>query len=282
VDAAGRLVISASAADDVELRLLLEAIHLSYQYDFRAYAQASLKRRLATAMVRLRCPTLAALQARVIHDASAFTQLLDYLTVQVSEFFRDPLSYRAFRARVVPVLRTYPSFRVWVAGCSTGEEAWSLAMLLREEGLLDRALIYATDINGAALEKAEAGVYGLERLPQLTENHRRTGASGPLVDAFTTAYGQVRFDQALRRHLVFSDHSLATDTVFAEVQLVSCRNVLIYFDRALQDRAVDLFHEALSHKGFLTLGAKESLRFSKHATTFRELDRDQRLYQKGR
>ncbi len=274
-------MIDARAEDDVELRLLLEAIHLTYQYDFRAYSRASLKRRLATAMVRLRCATLSQLQDRVLHEPSTFTLLLDYLTVQVSDLFRDPLYFRAVRERVVPVLRTYSSFRVWVAGCSTGEEAWSLAILLREEGLLERGLIYATDINGAALEQAEAGVYALDRLPQFTENHRLSGARVPLSHAFTAAYGRVRFDQALLRHLVFSDHSLATDHVFAEVQLVSCRNVLIYFDRALQDRAVDLFHEALCHRGFLGLGAKESLRFSKHATTFRELDRAQRLFQKG-
>ena len=206
--------------------------------------------------------------------------MLEYLTVQVSEMFRDPSYFRALRETVVPVLRTYPSLKIWVAGCSTGEEVYSLAILLREEGLLERTLIYATDINANALQKAEAGVYAIERVPSFTENHARSGGRGSLSEHYTAAYGRVVFDKSLRRHIVFSDHSLATDSVFAEVHLVSCRNVLIYFDRALQDRALGLFHEALCRKGFLGLGSKESLRFSSHAQTFDELVAPERIYQK--
>ena len=180
----------------------------------------------------------------------------------------------------MPILRTYPSFKIWVAGCSTGEEAYSFAILLREEGLLDRALIYATDINAHTLAKAEAGVYGIDRVQGFSENYRQAGGRASLADYYTAAYQRAVFDKSLRTHIVFSDHSLATDSVFAEVQLVSCRNVLIYFNRPLQDRALGLFRDALSHRGFLGLGAKETVRLSAHATAFEEVVRGERLYQK--
>ena len=265
---------------DIELRLLIDAIYLKYHYDFRRYAVASLKRRLTTGMVRFGCKTLSQLQDRVLHDPTVFPGLLDFLTVQVSEMFRDPPYFRALRENVVPLLRTYPSLKIWVAGCSTGEEVWSLAILLREEGLLERSLIYATDINAQALVAAEAGVYAIDRIAGFTENHRKSGAKSSLSDYYTAAYGRAIFDKSLKKHVVFSDHSLATDHVFAEMQLVSCRNVLIYFNRDLQERAVGLFREALCRKGFLGIGAKESLRFSAHAGAFDELVREDRIYQK--
>lgn len=265
---------------DIEQHLLVEAIYRRYHYDFRGYAQASLKRRLQAALTRFSCRTLSQLQDLVLHDPEVFPAMLEYLTVQVSEMFRDPTYFRALRETVVPVLRTYPSLKIWVAGCSTGEEVYSLAILLREEGLLERTLIYATDINANALQKAEAGVYAIDRVPSFTENHARSGGKGSLSEHYTAAYGRVVFDKSLRRHIVFSDHSLATDSVFAEVHLVSCRNVLIYFDRELQDRALGLFSEALCRKGFLGLGSKESLRFSSHAQTFDELVPPERIYQK--
>nr|WP_299689111.1 protein-glutamate O-methyltransferase CheR [Hydrocarboniphaga sp.] len=265
---------------EIEMQLLIDAIYLKYHYDFRGYAEASLRRRLRTAMLRFSCKTLSQLQDKVLHEPGAFPALMDFLTVQVSDMFRDPAYFRALREKVVPMLRTYPSLKIWIAGCSTGEEAYSLAILLREEGLLERALIYATDINGHALQKAEAGIYGLERIAGFTESHRRSGAPASLSDYYTAAYGGAVFDKSLRRNIVFSDHSLATDSVFAEVQLVSCRNVLIYFNRELQDRALGLFREALCRKGFLGIGSKESLRYSTHADAFLELDREERLFQK--
>lgn len=267
-------------AMDIELRLLLDAIYLRYHFDFRAYATASLKRRLATAMSRFDCKTLSQLQDRVLHEPAVFPQLLEYLTVQVSEMFRDPAYFRALREEVLPLLRTYPSLKVWVAGCSSGEEVYSMAILLREEGLLERTLIYATDINAQALRRAEAGVYELDRIAGFTANHQRCGGHGSLSAHYTAAYGRAVFDKRLRDHIVFSDHSLATDSVFAEVQLVSCRNVLIYFDRTLQDRALGLFREALCRRGFLGLGSKESLRFSAQGEAFADFVREQRLYQK--
>ena len=265
---------------DIELQLIVEAIYLRYHYDFRTYAKASLKRRMSTAMGRFGCKTLSQLQDRVLHDPAAFASLLEYLTVQVSDMFRDPSYFASLRNTVLPMLRTYPSLKVWVAGCSAGEEVYSLAILLREEGLLARTIIYATDINAKALQKAEAGVYGLERVAGFTANHRKSGARSSLSDYYTAAYGNAVFDKSLRKNVVFSDHSLATDSVFAEVQLVSCRNVLIYFDRQLQDRALGLFSEALCRKGFLGIGARESVRFSAHADAFDELVRDDRIYQK--
>ena len=265
---------------EIELQLLVEAVYLKYHFDFRGYANASLKRRLHAAMARFHCATVSELQGRVLHDATLFQALLDYLTVQVSEMFRDPGYFRALRDKVFPLLRTYPSLKIWVAGCSTGEEVYSLAILLHEENLLSRTLIYATDINAHALEKAEAGVYDIDRIAGFTVNHRNAGGRSSLADFYSAAYGHAVFDKGLKSHMVFSDHSLATDSVFAEVQLVSCRNVLIYFNRELQDRALGLFREALCRKGFLGLGSKESLRFSAHADDFDTLVAADRIYQR--
>ena len=265
---------------DIELPLFVEAVYRKYHYDFRDYAPASLKRRLRTALPRFGCASLSQLQHRLLYEPGLFNQLLDYLTVQMSEMFRDPDYFRALRTHVVPVLRTYPSLKIWVAGCSTGEEVYSLAILLREEGLLKRTLIYATDINAQALRKAESGVYDIDRIAPFSQNFQRSGAHGSLSSYYTAAYGNAVFDASLKKHMVFSDHSLATDSVFAEVQFVSCRNVLIYFNRALQDRAIGLFRDALCLRGFLGIGAKESLRFSAHHDAFETVDSDNRIYRK--
>jgi chemotaxis protein methyltransferase CheR len=265
---------------DLELDLLLEAIYRRFHYDFRRYAPASIARRLETAMNRLECATLSQVQDKILHEPAAFGVVLDALTVPVSEMFRDPAYFLALRQHVVPLLRTYPSLKIWVAGCSTGEEAYSMAILLREEGLLARSIVYATDINPRTLAVAEAGVYDVTRVPGFTRSHQQSGARTSLADHYTAAYDRVVFDTTLRRHIVFSDHSLATDSVFAEVHLVSCRNVLIYFDGDLQARAVGLCHDALVRRGFLGLGAKESLRFSPHRQAFDEVDRGARLFQK--
>ncbi|WP_448130393.1 CheR family methyltransferase [Stenotrophomonas rhizophila] len=265
---------------DLELKLLLEAVYQRYHYDFRDYALASLRRRMRHAMARFDCPTMGALQHRLLHEPDTFAQAMQYFTVQVSEMFRDPPYFRVLREHAVPVLRTYPSIKLWIAGCSTGEEVWSLAILLHEEGLLDRAIIYATDINPEALQAAESGAFALDRLAQFSRNYLAAGGTGSLSDYYSSGYGSVVFDRRLKRNIVFADHSLATDTVFSEVHLVSCRNVLIYFQRALQDRAIGLFHEALVHRGFLGLGSKESLQFGAHADLFEACAREQRLYRK--
>jgi chemotaxis protein methyltransferase CheR len=265
---------------DIELQLLIDAIYLKYHYDFRGYAAASLKRRLTHAPSRFGCQTLSQLQDKVLHEPATFPALLSLLTVPVSEMFRDPSYFLSLRERVVPLLRTYPSLKVWIAGCSTGEEVYSLAILLREEGLLARTLIYATDINPQTLQTAAAGVYAVDRISGFTENHRRAGGRASLSDYYSAAYGRAVFDKSFRRHIVFSDHNLATDSVFAEVQLVSCRNVLIYFKRELQDRALGLFRDALCRKGFLGIGMKEALRFSSHAQSFTDVVYEDRIFQK--
>jgi chemotaxis protein methyltransferase CheR len=265
---------------DIELKLLLDAVYMKYQHDFRHYALASLRRRMRQAMDRFDCSTLSQLQSRVLHEPEVFAQMLQYFTVQVSDMFRDPAYFRTVRERVVPILRTYPYVKLWVAGCSTGEEAWSYAILLREEGLLERALIYATDINPAALRTADAGIYSLDRIAGFSANYLAAGGTRSLSDYYTAAYGQAIFDKSLRAQMVFSDHSLATDTVFSEVELVSCRNVLIYFDRGLQARAIGLFHDALAPRGFLGIGSRETLRFSPHASAFEEFAPGPRIYRK--
>lgn len=268
------------SVDDAGLQRLVETIYDVCHYDFRRYARASLRRRMGAAMARFGCRSLPELQGRLLREAGVFAGLLEYLTVQVSDLFRDPSYFRALREDVVPLLRTYPSLKIWIAGCSSGEEAYSMAILLREEGLLERSLIYATDINPNALRRAEAGVFDAARVPDFTANHRRSGGCSSLSDYYSAAYDRIVFDKRLRRHIVFSDHSLATDSVFAEVQLVSCRNVLIYFDRDLRNRALDLFHEALCRKGFLGIGLRESLRFSGRADSFAEFAREDRIYRK--
>jgi chemotaxis protein methyltransferase CheR len=266
--------------EDIEIRLLLEALYSRYHYDFRNYAMASIKRRLRQARNQLEFASISALQESLLHDPAMLPRILGYLTVQVSEMFRDPSYFRAIREKVVPHLRTYPSLKVWIAGCSGGEELYSFVILFREEGLEERTLFYATDINQDALRAAEAGIFGLDRMQLFTENHRKSGGKSSLSDYYQAAYGRASFDKSLRRKVVFSDHSLVTDAVFAEMHLISCRNVLIYFDRTAQDRALGLFKESLSRKGFLGLGSKESLRFSQHAQSFADFMREEKIYQR--
>lgn len=267
--------------EDIEIRLLLEALYHRYHYDFRHYAMASIRRRLRQAKDNLGFATISAMQERVLHDPDMLPQMLRYLTVQVSEMFRDPSYFLAIRQAVIPHLRTYPSLKVWVAGCSTGEELYSLVILFREEGLEERTLFYATDINPEALRQAETGIYDAGRVRQFSENYRQAGGKTSLSDYYHSQYNRCILDKSLRRNVVFSDHSLVTDQVFGEMHLISCRNVMIYFDRDLQDRAVGLFKDSLSRQGFLGLGAKESLRFSTHANVFRDFVRTEKIYQRS-
>ena len=269
-----------SEIEEIELGLLLEAIFQRYHYDFRDYSPASLRRRLTQACLHFGVSSFSQLQHLILHQEGMMVKMLQFLTVQVSEMFRDPTYFRALREKVLPHLKTYPSLKVWIAGCSTGEELYSMVILFREEGLEDRTMFYATDINTESLEKAQAGIYELDRLALFSANHRESGGRSSLSDYYSTGYGRAIFDKTLRKRAVFSDHSLVSDAVFAETQLVSCRNVLIYFNRELQDRAIGLFKDSLSRKAFLGIGSKESLRFSSHARGFSEFDRVERIYQK--
>lgn len=270
--------VAAASAAETELRLLMEAIYLRYSYDFRDYAGASQKRRVLQALQQLDCPTIPALQAKVLHDPAVFMQLLEYLTIPVSEMFRDPPFFLALRRQVIPRLLTYPSLKIWIAGCSTGEEAYSLAVLLREEGLLERTLIYATDINAKSLDKARQGIFSLGSIQGHTANYQQAGGKQAFSEYYTAAYDSAIFDKSLSENITFADHSLATDSVFSETQLVLCRNVLIYFNKKLQNRALGLFHASLSHRGFLGLGSKESLEFSAYAKRFEPLDKAARIF----
>lgn len=268
-------------ATDIELRMLIEAVYLQYNYDFRDYTGASQKRRVLHALHEMDCPTISALQAKVMHDPAAFSQLLQYLTIPVTEMFRDPGFYLSLREQVIPFLKTYPSLKIWVAGCSTGQEVYSMAIMLREEGLLERAIIYATDINPQSLETARRGVYPLEHMQLYTENYQAAGGKTAFSDYYTAAYGGARFDQSLVENVTFADHSLSTDSVFSETHLISCRNVMIYFNRKLQNRVFGLFHESLCHRGFLALGSKESIDFSEYGSRFEPLAKRERIYRKG-
>lgn len=265
---------------DLEVQLLLDAIYRRYQHDFRQYAIASMRRRVRDAMRALQFSRVADLQHRVLHDPEVMTELMQHLTVQVSDMFRDPGYFHALRTEVLPVLRTYPSLKFWVAGCSTGEEVWSFAIMLDEEGLLDRTILYATDINRHSLRQAESGTYPLDRAARFSRNYQQAGGRASLSDYYTCAYGGMLLDRRLRNQIVFADHSLSTDSVFSEVHLISCRNVLIYFDKVLQDRAVGLFQESLVHRGFLGLGSHESLQFGAHAGSFERIDADRRIYRR--
>lgn len=272
--------VPADPADEVELDLFLEALHRRWHYDFRSYSRASLVRRADLARERLGCANLSDLQGRLLRDPLILPDVIDAMTVQVSELFRDPSYYLALRREVVPHLRTFPSLKVWVAGCADGEEVYSLAILFQEEGLLDRTLFYATEINRRALARAEAGVYAIDRLPAFSQNYQRAGGTGTLADHYTAAYGRVAFDRRLKDRTVFTEHNLATDQVFSEVHLVSCRNVLIYFDSPLQDRALGLFAEALTRGGFLGLGSHETLRFSSQARHFAAVHEPDRIWRR--
>ncbi len=266
---------------DIELRMLVEAVYLKYNYDFRDYTGASQKRRVLVALREMDCDTVSELQAKVLHQPEAFSQLLQYLTIPVSEMFRDPEYFAAIRSQVVPFLRTYPSLKIWVAGCSTGEEVYSLAILLHEEGLLERTMIYATDINPVSLDAARRGVFPLDRMRLFTENYQKSGGKRAFSDYYTAAYGGALFERMLVENVTFADHSLATDSVFSETHFVSCRNVMIYFNRRLQNRVLGLFHESLCHRGFLGLGSKESIDFSSYASRFEPLARRERLFRKA-
>lgn len=270
-----------STADDLptdDLDALLDAIFEDYHYDFRAYARASLLRGVTRAKISLGASSIHGLIRMLSDDPAVFSELLRHLTIQVSDFFRDPNYFAAFRNDVVPHLATYPSLRIWVPGCGTGEEAYSIAIILHEEGLLERSLIYATDIAAHALETAATGIYDIGRVRGFSENYFQAGGRASLSDYYRARDSSTAFSRMLRRHILFSDHSLATDSVFAEVQMVSCRNVLIYFDRDLQTRAVDLFREAICPRGFLGLGANETLVYTEHARAFEPFAAAERIY----
>ncbi len=264
--------------EDIEMRLWVEGVALRYGYDFSGYSAASLKRRVKALVAKDQAPSILHLTHELLNDGQRFAAMLSELTVTTSEMFRDPPFFRAFRQRVVPLLRTYPSFKVWHAGCGGGEEVYSLAILLREEGLEGRGVIYATDINPAALARAKDGIFPAETVQKATANYQAAGGSQPFSKYYVAAYGAVRFDPSLRANVLFSEHNLVTDDVFAEMHVILCRNVLIYFKRELQQRVLDLFTRSLSYKGFLCLGTKEAVRFIDGHQAYDEVDPAQKIF----
>jgi chemotaxis protein methyltransferase CheR len=264
----------------IEIELLLEGIFQRYGFDFRDYAHASLRRRLWKRVEAERLTTISALQARVLHDATALDRLLLDLSVNVTSMFRDPGFYRRFREVVVPMLRTYPFIRIWHAGCSTGEEVYSMAILLHEEGLLERSRIYATDINEVVLRHARGGIFPLNRMQEYTENYIKAGGTRSFSEYYTAKYDGALFDSMLSKNIVFSQHNLVTDQSFSEFNAIFCRNVLIYFDRTLQHRVQKLFYDSLVMFGVLSLGSKESLRFSEFEECYERLDAREKIYKK--
>jgi chemotaxis protein methyltransferase CheR len=270
------------ALERVEIELLLEGVYRHYGFDFRAYAYASIRRRLWKRVESESLGSISELQARVLHDASAMERLLLDLSISVTAMFRDPPFYQAFRQSVVPLLRTYPFIRIWHAGCSTGEEVYSTAIVLEEEGLLERSRIYATDINDAVLQRARDGIFPLTRMQEYTENYIRAGGTRSFSEYYTAKYDGALFSPSLTRNVVFSQHNLVTDRSFSEFNVVFCRNVLIYFDRELQNRVHALFYESLVTFGILALGSKESLRFSQYEPCYEKLDAREKLYRKVR
>jgi chemotaxis protein methyltransferase CheR len=273
---------SAAELEALEVELLLEAIYRRYGFDFREYAPASLKRRLWRRIRHEGVRSVSGLQELVLHDPVVMERLLLDLSVNVTAMFRDPTFYAAFRERVVPLLHTYPFTRIWIAGCSTGEEVFSLAIMLAEEGLYDRTRIYATDINEVVLDRAKSGVFPLDKMQEYTENYIRAGGDRSFSEYYTARYDGALFSRSLLDNVVFAQHNLVSDRAFNEFNVVLCRNVMIYFDRSLQNRVHELFYASLEMFGVLGLGHKESLRFTPREQSFEELDGRERLYRKVR
>jgi chemotaxis protein methyltransferase CheR len=268
--------------EHLEIELLLEGVFRHYGFDFRAYAYASIRRRLWKRVEGEGLRTISDLQASILHDPDAMERLLLDLSVNVTAMFRDPGFYREFRERVVPLLRTYPFIRIWHAGCSTGEEVFSMAILLEEEGLYDRARLYATDINDVVLQRAKQGIFPLERMQEYTDNYIKAGGTRSFSEHYTAKYDGALFSPSLTRNVVFSQHNLVTDRSFSEFHVIFCRNVLIYFDKTLQNRVHTLFYDSLVTFGVLALGSKESLKFSQHEPCYEKLSPTEKLYRKVR
>jgi chemotaxis protein methyltransferase CheR len=266
--------------EEIEVALLLEAIFRRYGFDFREYAPASLKRRLWRRAHAEGLETISALQSRLLHDPACMEQLLLDLSISVTTMFRDPSFYTAFREKVVPLLKTYPFARIWVAGCSTGEEVYSLAIVLEEHGLLERTRLYATDINEAVLERARLGVFSLEKMREYTQNYLLAGGTRAFSEYYLANYDGAVFDRRLVENAVFAQHNLVSDRGFNEFHAIVCRNVMIYFDRSLQGRVFQLFHDSLIRFGVLALGHKETIRYSGFEDRYEELDGLEKLWRK--
>jgi chemotaxis protein methyltransferase CheR len=266
--------------EDLEIQLLLEGVYRYYGFDFRHYAMASLRRRIWSAVRAEKLSNVSALQEKVLHDPDCLERFLLTLSVNVTTMFRDPSFYVTFRDRAIPLLRTYPFVRIWHAGCSTGEEVYSMAILLTEAGLYHRCRIYATDMNEAILRRAKTGIFPLHLMQEYTQYYLQAGGKQSFSEYYTAAYDNAIFRTSLRENIVFSPHNLATDASFNEFNVILCRNVLIYFDQTLQERVHKLLHESLGMFGILALGRQESLISTPHEYDYEELDRQEKIYRR--
>ncbi|OQY39568.1 MAG: chemotaxis protein CheR [Candidatus Cloacimonetes bacterium 4572_65] len=264
----------------IEVDLFLEAIYKKYGYNFKHYAKASIKRRIMSVVNKNKLNSISELIPMLLHDESFFDSIVYDFSITVTEMFRDPQFFKSLRENVFPYLKTFPIIKIWHAGCATGEEVYSLAIMLKEEGLLDRTTIFATDFNNEALAKAKSGIFSLSTVKDYTKNYVNAGGKAFLSDYYYADYDSAIFDKSLKQRITFANHNLVTDTVFGEMHLILCRNVLIYFDRELQDRVFSLFEESLVPNGFLALGSKESLTFSSIKSKVKEIDKMYRVFQK--
>jgi chemotaxis protein methyltransferase CheR len=266
--------------EDIEIELLLEGVYRAHGFDFRDYSRASIKRRIVELMRSEKVDTVSAFQNKLLHDAACLDRFVLGLSVHATAMFRDPTFYSTFRRRAVPLLKTYPTVQIWIAGCSTGEEVYSLAILLQEEKLYDKCRIYATDISQVVLRKARDGIFPLSAMREYTNNYHQAGGTHEFSDYYTAQYYSVIFNPALRHNVVFSEHNLATDGSFNEFQVILCRNVMIYFNKELQARVHNLFYDSLSMFGVFGLGNKESLKFTPRAAFYQHINDNDKLYRK--
>jgi len=265
---------------DEDVELLLNDLLELYGYDFTEYSRASIKRRINRLFLIDRFPSVAEFRYKLISDADYLRRIVEEITVNVTEMFRDPMFYRAIREDVLPVLATHPFIKIWHAGCSTGEEVYSMAIILKEANLLQKSLLYATDINPLVLEKLKKGIFPLRHIKQYSENYIASGGKRDFSDYYTAKYEFAKFDESLGRRVISSTHNLVSDRSFNEFQLIMCRNVLIYFDKELQDKTLTLFDESLERYGYLALGSKENLKFSVISTKYMQLDNKEKIWRK--
>lgn len=266
--------------EEIEIHLLLEGIYRYYGYDFRNYAPSSIKRRITGFLTAENLSTVSALQNRVLHDRECFDRFVRSMTVNVTSMFRDPSFYLAFQNHVIPTLRTYPFIRIWHAGCSTGEEVYSMAILLQEEGLYDRCRLYGTDANERVLQTAKQGIYPLRMMKAYTQLYLKSGGVRSFSEYYTAAYEEAILRASLKKNIVFAQHNLVTDGSFNEFNVICCRNVLIYFNQTLQTRVHNLFYDSLCSFGVLGLGRQESIKFTQHSARYQELSPLDKLYRK--
>ncbi|MBO6183120.1 MAG: protein-glutamate O-methyltransferase CheR [Chryseobacterium sp.] len=272
-------MLEPSIIKDEEVEFLIKDVYELYGYDFSGYSRASFKRRVNRICLIERFTSFAELRYTLINEPDYLKRFVEEVTVNVTEMFRDPHFFKGLREKILPQLGTYPLIRIWVAGCSTGEEAYSMAILLKEANLYHKSLIYGTDLNPSVLETARAGVFPLQQMKLYSENYMLSGGKKDFSDYYTANYDSAKFDKSLQEKLILSTHNLVSDSSFNSFQLIICRNVLIYFDRGLQERVFRLFDNSLENLGFLALGAKETIRFSKLDKNFHQID-DQRIWKK--